>query len=103
MRTEVATGSSEQLESYSEVTKVPFSDAESPENVEAYGHWPDYDMFGYDVVEQQCNTILPKNRVVVFMDARFNRIAQLKASHVFAQHKNIFVGLAANQEIVEAI
>ncbi|MAT74954.1 hypothetical protein CMK14_07350 [Candidatus Poribacteria bacterium] len=78
VRTEVATGSSEQLESYSEVTKVPFSDTESPENVEAYGHWPDYDMFGYDVVEQQCNTILPKNRVVVFMDARFNRIAQLK-------------------------
>ena len=64
VRTEVATGSSEQLESYSEVTKVPFSNAESPENVEAYGHWPDYDMFGYDVV--------------VFMDARFNRIAQLK-------------------------
>ena len=63
VRTEVATGPSEQLESYS-VTKVPLSDTEKPENVEAYGHWPDYDMFGYNVV--------------VFMDARFSRIAQLK-------------------------
>ena len=78
VRTEVATGPSEQLESYREVTKVPLSDTERPENVEAYGHWPDYDMFGYNVVEQQHNKMLPKNRVVVFMNARFSRIAQLK-------------------------
>ena len=40
--------------------KLPLSDAESPEDIESYGHCSDYDMFGYGVV--------------VFMDARLNRI-----------------------------
>ena len=77
-RAAVVAGSPGESESYSEVTKAPLSDAETPEDIEAYPHWPDPDMFDYGVIERQCDEILRENRVVVFMGDRLNRVAQLK-------------------------
>ena len=102
-RAPVAAGSSEQSESYSEVTKAPLSDAESPEAIEAYAHWPSPDMFDYDIVEQQCDAILQDDRVVVFMGDRLNRVAQLKPAMYLRGTENILVDLAINREIVEAL
>jgi len=103
VRSAVVAGSSGQSESYSEVTKAPLSDVETPEDIEAYGHWPDPDMFDYDVVEQQCDEILQKNRVVVFMGDRLNRVAQFKPAMYLRGTENIFIDLAANQEIAETV
>ena len=49
-RAAVAAGSPGQSESYSEVTEAPLGSAATPEDIEAYDHWPDPDMFDYDVV-----------------------------------------------------
>ncbi len=102
-RSTVAAGALGQSESYSEVIKGPLSDAETPEEIEAYGHWPDPDMFNYDVIEQQCDAILQRNRIVVFMGDRLNRVAQLKPAMYLRGTENIFVDLAARQEIAQTI
>lgn len=99
-RAAVAAG---QSESYSEATRAPLADAESPEDIEAYRHWPDPDMFDYGVVKEQCDAIRRENRVVVFMGDRLNRVAQLKPAMYLRGTENIFVDLAANGNIVEAI
>ena len=100
-RAAVSAGTSEQSESYSEVTKPPLSDAETVEDIEAYGHWPDPDMFDYDVIEKQCDAILRQDRVVVFMGDRLNRVAQFKPAMYLRGTENIFFDLAANPAIAE--
>ncbi len=102
-RTTVAAGSDGQSESYSEVTEAPLSGAECSGDIEAYDHWPAPDMFDYDVVEQQCDAILQENRVVVFMGDRLNRVAQLKPAMYLRGTENIFVDIAAQQEIAETV
>jgi len=102
-RIAVASGSPGQAERYSEVMKGPLIDAETPEDIEAYGHWPDPDMFDYDVIEQQCDVILQGERVVVFMGDRLNRIAQFKPAMYLRGTEDIFMDLAAQQEIAQAI
>ena len=102
-RSTVVAGSAGQAESYAEVAKAPLSDAESPEDIEAYDHWPDPDMFNYDVIEQQCDAIREKNRVVVFMGDRLNRVAQLKPAMYLRGSEKIFVDLVIREEIVGTI
>ncbi len=102
-RDSVSAGTSGQSESYSEVTKAPLSNAGTLEDIEAYDHWPDPDMFDYDVIEKQCDAILQRNRVVVFMGDRLNRIAQLKPAMYLRGTEDIFVDLAANPEIASTI
>jgi uroporphyrinogen decarboxylase len=102
-RTKVTAGSNEHTESYSEVVEAPLSDAQCPEDIEAYHHWPDPDMFDYDMVEQQCEAILKKNRVVVFMGDRLNRVAQLKPAMYLRGSEKIFVDLVTRQEMAETI
>ncbi len=102
-RVDVSAGTSGESESYSEVTKPPLSDAETAADVAAYDHWPDPDMFDYDVIEKQCDAILKDDRVVVFMGDRLNRIAQLKPAMYLRGTEDIFVDLAMNPAIAEAI
>ena len=103
IRRSVKSDSSANSESYSEVTKAPLSDAETVADIEAYPHWPNPDMFDYSVIEQQCDAILAKDRIVVFMGDRLNRIAQFKPAMYLRGTENIFIDLAANKEIAEAI
>ncbi|MCK5802431.1 MAG: hypothetical protein KAI66_06345 [Lentisphaeria bacterium] len=102
-RTSAAVGSAGQSESYSEVMTAPLSSAETPDDIEAYPHWPDPDMFDYEVIEQQCDEILQQQRVVVFMGDRLNRVAQLKPAMYLRGTENIFVDLALNPEMAETI
>ena len=75
------------------------SDAETPEDVEAYDGWPDPDMFDYDVIGQQCDEILQKKRIVVFMGDRLNRVAQLKPAMYLRGTENILIDLVTNHEV----
>jgi uroporphyrinogen decarboxylase len=102
-RSAVAAGKSGQAESYSEVVKAPLSDAETPDDIEAYGQWPDPDLFDYAVIEQQCEAILHQNRVVVFMGDRLNRVAQLKPAMYLRGAEEIFIDLAARPEMAAAL
>lgn len=102
-RAGVAVGAPGQSEAYSEATRAPLSEAETPGDIEAYRHWPDPDMFDYGVVEQQCDAILEGNRVVVFMGDRLNRVAQLKPAMYLRGTENIFIDLAMQPEMAEAI
>ncbi len=102
-RTSVAAGISGQSENYSEVTKPPLSDAETPEEIEDYNHWPCPDMFDYGIIKKQCDEILQKNRIVVFMGDRLNRVAQFKPAMYLRGTENIFIDLAVRPEIAEAV
>jgi len=102
-RAAIAAGVSGQSEVYSEVAKAPLSGAETPEDIEAYDHWPDPDMFDYSVIEEQCDSVLVGNRVVVFMGDRLNRVAQFKPAMYLRGTENIFLDVAANPAIAETI
>jgi len=102
-RIAVAAGSCGRSESYSEVSKAPLSDAQTIEDIEAYDHWPDPDMFDYEVIEAQCDAILQDERVVVFVGDRLNRVAQFKPAMYLRGTERIFVDLAARPEIAEAV
>jgi len=102
-RSAITTGTVSGVESYSDTVAAPLSNALSPEDVENYAHWPHPDMFDYRVVEEQCDAILLKNRVVVFMGDRLNRIAQLKPAMYLRGTEEIFLDLVARWEIAETI
>jgi len=102
-RTTVTAGSAGRAEAYSEVTKPPLSEAGRIEDIDKYVHWPSPDWFDYEVVEKQCEAILRRKRVVVFMGDRLNRIAQLKPAMYLRGTEEILVDIAARQEFVRAI
>jgi hypothetical protein len=86
-------------ESYQEVGESPLADAESVGEIENYPHWPSPDWFDCRVIEAQCNEVRAKNRVVVFMGDRLNRVAQLKPAMYLRGVENIFMDLAMREEI----
>ena len=90
-------------ECYSEVTQAPLGIAESVEEVLAYGHWPDADLFDYSSIEAQCDAVRREERVVVFMGDRLNRVAQLKPAMYLRGTENILVDLAIRQDIARTI
>lgn len=102
-RCAIIAGSENKAESYSDVLRPPLDGVESPEDVEKYAHWPDPDMFDYSNVEAQCDAILQKKRVVVFMGDRLNRVAQFKPAMYLRGTENIFIDLALRPEIAGAI
>ena len=99
----VTAGSDEQCESYQEVTCAPLADAESEADVDAYPHWPDPDWFDYSVIEAQCDAVLAEQRVVVFMGDRLNRVAQFKPAMYLRGTEDIFVDVAAREDIARAL
>jgi len=102
-RTIVVAGISGQSESYSETTVAPLESATTVDEIEAYRHWPDADMFDYSAIETQCDSVLKQNRVVVFMGDRLNRVAQLKPAMYLRGTEKIFLDLALHPDIVYAI
>lgn len=99
-RTSVA---NERGERYEEVAEAPLAGAESPADVERYGHWPRAEWFNYSTIESQCDEIASKDRVVVFMGDRLNRVAQLKPAMYLRGAAEIFIDLAINQELAKTI
>ena len=102
-RSTVKAGDGGKTETYSEVTQAPLGRAQSPSDINAYAHWPDPDMFDYSVIEGQCDGILDRQRVVVFMGDRLNRVAQLKPAMYLRGTEEIFVDLAARPQIARAL
>ena len=90
-------------ESYSEVARSPLEAAQSVEDIEGYAGWPSPDWFDYGAVAEQCQAIRGEGRAVVFMGDRLNRVAQLKPAMYLRGLENLFIDLAANPEMAEAL
>ena len=90
-------------ELYEEVTRPPLASAGTIEDIEAYPGWPSPDWFCYDGIEAQCDEVIRRGRVVVFMGDRLNRIAQLKPAMYLRGVEQILVDLAMNPELARAV
>ena len=77
-RKKVYYGEGENRGFYKAVVKYPLADTKIIDDIESYEHWPDPDWLDYSVIEEQCDIVHEKKRVVMFMGDRLNRIAQLK-------------------------
>ena len=77
-RKKVYYGKDEHQGYYKTVVKYPLANAKTIDDVDSYKHWPDPDWLDYSVVKDQCDIVHEKQRVVMFMGDRLNRIAQLK-------------------------
>ncbi len=88
---------------YREAVGSPLAAATSAAEVAAYPHWPSPDDYRYDVVESQCDAVLSKGRVAVFMGDRLNRFAQLKPAMYLRGMEQIYVDMATAGEVAKAI
>ncbi|HUT25437.1 MAG TPA: uroporphyrinogen decarboxylase family protein [Sumerlaeia bacterium] len=91
------------VESYTEVAESPLAGAASVDDIERYPGWPSPDWFDYSVIEEQCDAVRERGRVVVFMGDRLNRVAQLKPAMYLRGMEDLFIDLAANVEVARAI
>jgi len=90
-------------EAYREVVQAPLSGAATLDQIENYPYWPDPDCFDYKVIEGQCNAVLDKDRIVVFMGDRLNRVAQLKPAMYLRGSEEIFMDIAIREQIAHTI
>lgn len=90
-------------EVYEEVAQSPLASASCAEEVIDYGGWPSPDWFDYSVVEDQCRRVREKGRAAVFQGDRMNRVAQLKPAMYIRGVEQIFVDMAVEPEIAEAV
>ena len=90
-------------EIYKEVELSPLKSATTVDDIENYSHWPSADWFDYSEIEDQCNEIIAKDRVVVFMGDRMNRIAQLKPATYIRGMEEILIDMCINPEIARVI
>ncbi len=90
-------------ETYREVAAHPLADARTPRDIEAYPHWPDPDWFDYSAIADQCQTARRKDRVVVFMGDRLNRVAQLKPAMYLRGIERIFLDLIESPDIADTL
>ncbi len=90
-------------EIYKEVELSPLKSAVTVEDIENYPHWPSADWFDYSEIEEQCDEIIAKDKVVVFMGDRMNRIAQLKPAAYIRGMEEILIDMCINPEMAKAI
>lgn len=102
-RTAITVQMANGTELYEEVVQSPLASATTVEEVNNYGHWPSPDWFDYSSVEDQCRKIRDQERVVVFQGDRMNRVAQLKPAMYVRGVEQIFIDMAMDAEIAEAV
>jgi len=102
-RTAVVVKTGDGEETYWEVAHSPLSTATCVEEINAYDHWPSPGWFDFSAVETQCDRILAKGRVVVFMGDRLNRIAQFKPAMYLRGVERILLDVALDPDIAKAV
>ena len=98
---EVDTGMGSEI--YREVSFSPLASAATVEEVLEYDHWPSPGWFDYSDIEAQCEEVRTKERIVVFMGDRLNRIAQLKPAMYLRGVEQILVDMAVEPDLAHAI
>jgi len=102
-RRRVSVRAGEGSETYWEVETSPLAGVQSVEEVLSYPGWPNPDWFDYGDIERQCDEILEKDRVVVFMGDRMNRMSQLKPGMYLRGVEQILMDMALEPEIAQTI
>lgn len=102
-RKRVALPFDDAVEYYEEVSAAPLSEAVCVDDVERYEHWPSPDWFDYSVIPSQCDDVLRRGKVVVFMGDRLNRIAQLKPAMYLCGGEALMVHMAADPAVAGAV
>ena len=90
-------------EVYREVAHSPLASCASPDEAEAYDHWPSPDWFDYSPVEAQCRAIRNQGRVAVFVGDRLNRVAQFKPAMYLRGVERIFLDLVEQPDLARAL
>jgi len=90
-------------ETYKEVSESPLQKCSTLGEIYDYPHWPSADWFDYGCIEEQCDEIREKGRVVVFMGDRLNRFAQLKPAMYLRGVEQILIDMALNPDIARSI
>ena len=91
------------VELYNEVVNSPLAQVKTVEEINNYSHWPSHNWFDYSFIEKQCEEVRKKERVVVFMGDRLNRIAQLKPAMYIRGTEEILTDLYLNPEIARPV
>ncbi|NOY80482.1 MAG: hypothetical protein GXP31_05690 [Kiritimatiellaeota bacterium] len=91
------------VEYYEEVSAAPLSGVVSVDDVERYEHWPSPDWFDYSVIASQCDEVLRRDKVVVFMGDRLNRIAQLKPAMYLCGGEALMIHMATAPAVAHAV
>ncbi len=86
---------------YKEVSSPPLADAKTVRDIEQYPKWPSPDWFDYSVIEAQCDA--HPDKALLFVGDRLNRSAQLKPAMYLRGVEQIFIDLAMQPELVDAI
>ena len=87
---------------WSEVAESPLQRMKTVEEVERYDRWASADWWDYSKVEKDCNAYHPEYAVINVGD-RLDRTAQLKPMMYLRGVQQIFIDLALNPKIVEAL
>jgi len=90
-------------ETYKEVLHSPLADMKTPEEINAYGGWPSPDWFDYSVLAAQCEEVIRKGKVAVFMGDRLNRVSQLKPAMYLRGVEQILTDMCLAPEIAQTI
>ena len=98
---ELSLGNSKEY--YKEVISSPLKEAETPEDIEQYPHWPSPDWFDYSVIAHQCDDVHRKGKAALFMGDRLNRIAQLKPAMYLCGVDKIMMDMAVNPDTARAV
>jgi len=99
----VSDGTASFEEVYKEVVESPLKKYTTVEEIVDYPHWPSADWFDYTAIEQQCDEIRDRGRVVVFMGDRLNRFAQLKPAMYLRGMSQVFFDMMESPDIVASI
>lgn len=88
-------------EYYYNTVKSPLKEFTSLKDIKKYNHWPSPDWFDYSVVYDQC--LKHRDKVIVFMGNRLNRIAQLKPAIYLRGMEQILTDMFLNKSIFDYI
>jgi uroporphyrinogen decarboxylase len=86
---------------YKHVVQAPLASAESVADIEGYPGWPSPDWWDYSALARQCEE--HAGHAVVVKGNRLDRTAQLKAMMYLRGMEQIYVDLAQNPALVEAM
>ena len=102
-RRSVKVETSEGEETYKEVVMSPLKPDMSLDEISEYPHWPSADWFDYSGIASQCDEVISKGKIVVFMGDRLNRIAQLKPAIYLRGYEQILVDMLVDTDVAGLI
>ncbi len=100
-RIEKEFGQGDRRGSYKEVTRFPLAEARTVKDIEQYPKWPSADWFDFSDIAAQCRAV--SEYAVIAGGDRLNRTAVLKPAMYLRGTEQIFIDMAEQPAVAEAI